>query len=68
MIFADTETTGTGDDAEILEIAITDELGNVLLYTYITPTREWPSAQARNNISPEFIFACSNHPVNSCKT
>ncbi len=58
MLFIDTETTGTkaGYD-EILSIAIVDDAGQVLLDTYLTPTRKttWPEAQAINGISPEFI-------------
>lgn len=58
MIYIDTETTGTTDTDEILSIAIVDDEGTILLDTYLTPDsiREWPRAQERNRITPEFIF------------
>ena len=59
MIFADTESTGITANDELLSIAIVSEMGQTLLDTYLTPSRirEWPKAQQRNNISPEFIFS-----------
>jgi DNA polymerase-3 subunit epsilon len=58
-LFFDTETTGVTDTDEILEIAIIDQDGNVLLDTYVTPERHtcWDSAMQTNKITPEFIFA-----------
>lgn len=63
-IFLDTETTGVGETAELLSIAIVDAEGNVLLDTYVTPvlTKEWPEAMKVNNITPEFIFG-GNFPT-----
>jgi len=40
--YLDTETTGLGDDAEIVEIAILDGQGTVLLETLIRPNRRIP--------------------------
>lgn len=37
-VFLDTETTGLGGKAEIIEIAIIDSTGEVLLDTYVKPT------------------------------
>lgn len=37
-LFLDTETTGLGSDAQIIEIAITDASGNVLLESRLRPT------------------------------
>ncbi|GBO89227.1 3'-5' exonuclease [Marinobacter salsuginis] len=54
----DTETTGLDTERdEILEIAILDENGDVLLNSLVRPTRhtEWPAAQRIHNISPEDV-------------
>lgn len=39
----DTETTGLGNDAEIVEIAITDAAGNELLSTLVRPIKPIPA-------------------------
>lgn len=46
-LFLDTETPGLGPDAEIIELAIVDVAGNVLIDTLIAPTRPIPP-QATN--------------------
>ncbi len=60
-IFLDTETTGltTGRD-QILELAIVDDDGDVLINQRFKPTRiqEWPDAQKINGISPEDLVGC----------
>lgn len=63
-IFLDTETTGIGENAELLSIAIIDNKGKVLLDTYVTPvaTTEWPEAMKVNNLTPAFIFG-GNFPT-----
>lgn len=45
--YLDTETTGLGDDAEIVEIAILDGAGNILLNTLIRPNRRIPPDATR---------------------
>lgn len=37
-VFLDTETTGLGDDAQVVEIAIVDEAGAVLFESLVKPT------------------------------
>lgn len=41
-LFIDTETTGLGDDAEIVEICIIDKNGFIMLNTLIKPTKPIP--------------------------
>ncbi len=54
----DVETTGlvAGRD-EILQFSAIDEMGNILMNTYIKPTikKTWPNAQRVNGISPEMV-------------
>lgn len=57
-IYLDTETTGLNPDHdEVLEIAIIDDQGTVLLNTLVRPVKntEWPIAQAINGISPDMV-------------
>lgn len=58
-VYLDTETTGLFIDqgAEILEIAIVAENGEVLLDTFIKPEKatEWPEAMAINHITPKMV-------------
>jgi DNA polymerase III subunit epsilon len=42
VVFLDTETTGLGEDAEIIDIAIVDRDGNVLLDTLVRPSDAIP--------------------------
>lgn len=60
FIFLDTETTGLNHDGtdEILEIAIVDEGGDVLLNTLVQPLSktEWPQAQAVHGIRPQDVI------------
>ncbi len=58
MIYLDTETTGLDPDYdEVLEIALVDHTGNVLLNTYVRPERhtKWREAQNVNGISLEMV-------------
>lgn len=60
-VFVDTETTGLSpiyDD--VLEIAIIDEDGKVLLNTLVQPVKktEWADAQAINGITPAMVAGC----------
>lgn len=59
-LFADTETTGLNSDGtdEIVEIAIVDIHGNVVLNTLVRPSRKnsWTDAQAIHGISPHDVF------------
>lgn len=58
-IFIDTETTGLNQDGkdEVLEIAIVDTDGLILLNTLVRPVRNtvWPQAQAIHGISPKDV-------------
>lgn len=58
-VYLDTETTGLfpGEGDELLEIAIVQEDGKVLLDTFVRPLHntEWPEAMAVNHITPEMV-------------
>lgn len=58
-VFLDTETTGLngGRGDEVIEIAIIDGNGDVLLNTLVKPVTlsEWPDAQQINGISPDDV-------------
>jgi DNA polymerase-3 subunit epsilon len=43
MVFLDTETTGLGADAEIVDVAIVDSRGRILLDTLVRPSGPIPS-------------------------
>ncbi|MDY0136377.1 MAG: hypothetical protein RBS36_04320 [Thiomicrospira sp.] len=55
-VYLDTETTGLSikDGAELLEIAIVEENGTVLLDTFVKPKHatEWPEAMAVHTSHP----------------
>ncbi|WP_149135045.1 3'-5' exonuclease [Cupriavidus campinensis] len=55
-VFMDAETTGLNGDGgdELVELALVDEAGKVLLDSLVKPIRhtEWPDAQAIHGISP----------------
>jgi DNA polymerase-3 subunit epsilon len=42
VVFLDTETTGLGNDSEIIEIAAIDRNGSVLVNSYVEPSRPIP--------------------------
>jgi DNA polymerase-3 subunit epsilon len=42
VVFLDTETTGLDGNAEIIEVAVVDGFGNVLVDSFIRPTRPIP--------------------------
>lgn len=55
-VILDTETTGLDDDAQIVEIAIIDTLGNVLLDTLVKPVGPIPAAAtAIHGITDEMV-------------
>lgn len=56
----DTETTGLGKDAEILQLAIVNGLGEVLFNELIKPKRQtkWPPAEKVHHISPIMVEKC----------
>lgn len=58
VLYLDTETTGLHPaTSDLLEIAVVDESGDVLLETLVRPARarEWPEAQAVHGIAPEDV-------------
>lgn len=60
-VFIDTETTGLSPiDDDVLEIAIIDEDGNVLLNTLVQPVKrtECADAQAINGITSAMVAGC----------
>lgn len=56
ILVIDTETTGTGHLAEILQFSAIDGHGTTLMNQYIRPahTTSWPEAEAVNGITPAF--------------
>lgn len=55
-LILDTETTGLGDDAEIVEISLIDTSGEILLNTLIKPRRPIPQeATAIHGITNEMV-------------
>lgn len=57
-VFIDTETTGFSPDTEdLLEIAIVDASGTVLVDTLVRPEKRqsWPEAMAVHQITPEAV-------------
>ena len=57
IICFDTETTGVGPNAEILQLSIMDGMGDVLFDEYIRPrhTSCWPDAERVHHISPAMV-------------
>lgn len=57
IIIFDTETTGTYNTDEILQISIYDITGKSIYDTYIKPynKKEWKDAEAVNHISPDMV-------------
>ena len=57
----DTETTGLGKDAEILQLAIINGVGDTLFNEYIKPKRQisWSQAERVHHISPKMVEKCN---------
>ena len=57
IICFDTETTGLGNQAEILQLSIMNAADEVLFDEYIRPKHHlsWPEAEAVHHISPEMV-------------
>ncbi len=57
IIVFDTETTGLGQDDEILQLSIIDGTGKVLFNELLKTKNksEWKEAEAVNHISPEMV-------------
>jgi len=60
FLILDSETTGLGRDAEILQLGIINKAGEVLFDKLIQPwaTWEWPGAQRVHGITPEMVADC----------
>mgnify|MGYP001773609046 CR=1 FL=1 len=62
-VFLDTETTGLGDDAQVVEIAVVDEAGAVLFESYCRPTVPVdPGAEAVHGIGPDVLAEAPQWP------
>lgn len=59
-VYIDTETTGLGQDAEILEICVLDDSGKALVDARCRPQHaaEWPAAQEVHGIAPVDVEGC----------
>lgn len=57
IVCFDTETTGLGKDAEILQLAIVSGTGDILFNELIKPKRQtsWPEAEKIHHISPIMV-------------
>ena len=57
VIVLDTETTGTSNRDEIIQISAVDGYGREVLNIYLKPQfiRSWPGAEAVNHISPAMV-------------
>ncbi len=56
VVILDTETTGLGQEAEIVQIAVIDTAGNVLLDTLVKPQTEIPAEASRiHGITDEMV-------------
>lgn len=57
ILVLDTETTGFGPSAEILQLSIVNGLGEIVMNEYFRPARAtcWPGAEAVNHISPAMV-------------
>ncbi|WP_338859445.1 3'-5' exonuclease [Serratia marcescens] len=63
VLIMDTETTGLGDDAEIVEVTIIDTAGRVLLNTLVKPRSVIPaSATAIHGITNEMVADAPSWP------
>ena len=60
VILFDTETTGTTESDEILQLSIIDGKGKVLFNKFIKPYQKtsWPYAEKINGITPEKVSKC----------
>lgn len=59
-IYVDTETTGLGRDAEVLEVCVLDDKGEALVNARCKPEHatKWPVAQEIHGIAPEDVAGC----------
>lgn len=63
-VYLDTETTGLNRDAEIVEIAIVDSHAEILLQTFVKPSRPIPAdASAIHGITDEMVQGAPSWPV-----
>lgn len=63
LVFLDTETTGLDELAQVVEIAIVDEFGEVLFESYVNPTVPVdPGAAAVHGIGPEKLAGAPAWP------
>ena len=60
ILALDTETTGVGPNAEILQLSVIDGEGAVRMNQYFRPKKNssWPEAEKVNHISPAMVSKC----------
>ncbi|HWQ05284.1 MAG TPA: 3'-5' exonuclease [Longilinea sp.] len=63
-VYLDTETTGLDRDAEIVEIAIVDTHGEILIQSFVKPSKPIPGdAAAIHGITDEMVQGAPSWPV-----
>ena len=63
-VYLDTETTGLGDSAEIVDICLLDHDGTVLIDTLVKPARQIPAdATAIHGITNAMVIAAPTWPT-----
>ncbi len=63
-LYLDTETTGLDREAEIVEIAVVDTHGQIVLQSFVKPSRPIPAeATAINGITNEMVLGATAWPV-----
>ena len=60
ILALDTETTGVGPNAEILQLSVIDGEGAMRMNQYFRPKKNssWPEAEKVNHISPAMVSKC----------
>lgn len=63
-VYLDTETTGLNRDAEIVEIAVVNSQAEILIQTFVKPSRPIPpDASAIHGITDEMVQGAPSWPV-----
>ncbi|MBN8825088.1 MULTISPECIES: 3'-5' exonuclease [unclassified Spirosoma] len=64
IYYLDTETTGLSGSDEVIELALVDDQGEIIIDTLLRPTRntEWEEAECIHGITPEMVL-CDDLPT-----